>query len=355
MPWKRSKLSTGIVLLGLIIAAPVLACDVTLEANGNTAAIQHAIDKALKPIVICLKSGLYPGARLIATHSVTLKRLGNGPVLLDAGTQGRIVTLQQNGLVVNLIGLTLKNGRADRGGAISMTQNSKITLQDCVLDNNEATVLGGGAIFADAGQVEVVRTLVSHNIASFASAIEGTGTAKMLFDGAQITDNNTKSTGDAPVRLSNHAQLVCQHSTIAYNGGGAILLMPGAMTQLSVDSSIVMGAPEAIAVHRLEVERVRVKRSVVHGGIGNTATDLATSRGLPDFAMVEPERYRPRTGSPAIAIGQCQGAESRTDLLGRPRAKVCTAGALEAAPDAIKKTMLARAKLASEKAQKPPW
>jgi len=353
----RSKLSlrVGIGLTGLIVAAPVLACDLTLEANGNTAAIQHAIDKAAKPIVICLKSGLYPGARLIATHSVTLQRLGKGPVLLDAGTQGRVVTLQQDGLVVNLVGLTLKNGRADRGGAISMTQNSKIILKDCVLDNNEATVLGGGAIFANAGQVELLRTSVSHNIASFGSAIEASGNAKLLFDGVQITDNNTKSTGDAPVRLSNHAQLVCLRSTIAYNGGGAILLMPGAMTQLSVDSSIVMGAPEAIAVHRLEVERVRVQRSVVYGGIGNTATDLATSRALPDFAMVEPERYRPRAGSPAIAIGQCHVAQSRTDLLGRPRQKACTAGALEAAPDAIKKTLAARAKAASEKAQKPPW
>ena len=339
---------------GTLLAAPALACDVTLKPDGNTAAIQHAMNRTGKKVnLVCLKPGVYRGARLIASKNVILRSTGKDKVVLDAGNQGRVLTIVQDSIDVTLQGVTLTNGRAERGGAVAVTQKSTLTLRDCWLYNNTSTIHGGGAVSASAGQLNLVRTRITGNAASSAAAIDLYGTARLRLVGSLIAENDAKATADPPVRLTGSSQLTVIASTIAYNSGSGIAMVadgPG-RRKIAIDSSIVMGKPDAIAVQRAEVEDVSVLRSVLYGGIGYVALDLASKKALPGFNLRDLERYRPETGSPAIAMGRCTDPDTRIDLVGKPRPASCTAGALEATPADIKATLAKRK--AEAKAKKP--
>ena len=349
-------------ILGFALVAAVLSpsvahaggCTVTLTANGNTAAIQHAMDRPGSPVV-CLKPGIYKGARLVLQKSGTLRRIGKDRAILDAGGQGRVITIADAGARITFEGITLTQGKSPRGGAISLTKNSRLVLQDCWITGNSAQLQGGGAIYAEAGELELVRTRVSQNTGEGASAIDLTVTVRARFASTLIADNRSQATSDAPVRLSGDASLDIVGSTIAYNSGSGIFLQPlgPGLSRLRVDSSIVMGKPEAIAVARNESERVAVFRSVLTGGIGFIALDRFTIRDIPGFNLVEAERYRPKAGSVAIDLGRCGAV--RKDLAGLSRPARCTAGALEAPAADVRATLRERALVPKPPKDASPW
>jgi hypothetical protein len=286
-----------------------------------------------------------------------VRGIGKERVILDAGFQGRVLTMPQDGVQVTFEHLTMTNGVASEGGAVALTQKSTLVLRDVWLTGNKATVRGGGAISASAGRLELVRVRITGNGAQAAPAVDLSGSASARFLATLIAENNVQATIDGPVRLSDNASLEFVSSTVAYNSGSGIVMQPRGAGQahLRVDSSVVMGTPDAIAVGRGQAPQVGVSRSVLHGGIGWVATDLLTQRTIPGFNLRDVERFRPSTGSAAIALGACRGGEAGIDLAGGRRAKVCTAGALEAAPSHIAATLLERAKAAKAKANESPW
>ncbi|MSP92431.1 MAG: hypothetical protein EXR79_11640 [Myxococcales bacterium] len=357
MTLRGAVLATGgAVVLWVGGAVPASACTVRLKADGNTAAIQHALDRPGNPL-ICLESGVYKGARLVAARSARIRNVGKDRVVLSAGSQGRVLTVMQAGIDVVLEGITLTDGKAPRGGGVALDAASRVTLRDCWLTQNTATSQGGGGISASAGEVVLVRSRVTHNVADIAAAIDLTGTAKARIVASLIADNQPTATGFGPLRLSDAASLDLRLSTLAYNGGNGVYLQPSGQgrTRATLDSVIVMGKPDAVAVSRTEAEHVTVSRSVLHGAAGYVPKDLATTHALPGFDLVNAERYRPIVGSAAIARGRCSGADAGRDLSGRLRSAVCSAGALEAAPDVTRKTLQERAKAAQAQPKESPW
>jgi hypothetical protein len=353
-----------IAALLVATAEPADACTVTLKADGNTAAIQHAMDRPGKPVV-CLHPGVYNGARLVVTKSLTLRNIGrSGPngskerVVLKAGGHGRVLTVPTAGIDVTLEGITLAEGRASQGGGILIDAAANVVLRDCWLTANEAANEGGGAIAANAGRLTLVRTRVTHNTAEHAAGLDLLGTVQARVVASLIADNSPTATGDAPIRLGDAAALDLVLSTIAYNGGNGVFVQPrGGLgrSRVTFDSCIVMGKPDTVAVARNEAEHIRISRSVLYGGLTYVATDLQTVRALPGFNLVDAERYRPVKGSPAIARGKCTGPDAQRDLSGRPRPAVCSAGALEAPPDAVRATLKERAAAAKKKPKPDPW
>ena len=350
----------GAVLLAVVLvggsAGRAVACTVRIRPDGNTAAIQHAMDRPGNPL-ICLASGVYKGARLVASRSARLQNVGKDRVVLSAGGQGRVLTVMQAGVDVVLDGITLTDGKAARGGAVAIDAASRVTLRDCWLTQNTATSQGGGAISASAGEVVLVRSRLTHNVADMAAALDLTGTAKARVVASLIADNQPTATGFGPIRLTDAASLDLRLSTLAYNGGNGVYVQPSGhgRTRATLDSVIVMGKPDAVAVSRTEAGHVTISRSVLHGAAGYVPKDLETVHALPGFDLVNAERYRPILGSAAIARGRCVGPDAALDLGHRPRPAVCSAGALEAAPDVVRKTLRARALAAQSKPKESPW
>ncbi len=318
------------LLFALLIHAAPPHCDVTLVADGNTAAIQTALDRTDKP-VICLKPGRYVGARFVVAQSATLQRLGAGEVILDAGGQGRVLTLPKAGVQLALAGMTLTGGRAKQGGAIEVSADAMLTLTDCAIRDNEATWQNGGGLWANAGSIVALRTRWQHNQAAKGAAINLSGTAQLRLIASVVTLHPAPSTDGAPVRLAGNAQLEVISSTFAYNAGPSLALAADLndKPRLLVRDSLVLGAPNSFNVPQRQAENVEVLRSVVSGRIGFVSLDLASKRDAPQLDALGPERAMPAVASPAIDLAHCDLPEQKLDLAGRPRGKRCTAGAFE--------------------------
>ena len=362
---RRPPIRVAVAIVLLVCALPALAsaarCTVTLKADGNTAAVQRAMDaKGPRRPVVCLRPGVYKGARLIASRSCTLKGVGKGKVILDAGARGRILTVTDKGLDVRLEGLVLSNGDIEDGGAVAQLADSRLHLADCWLTANRAARKGGG-IYANAGQLALERTRISSNYGASGGALLLEGTARMTATHSMISDNRNEAGSNGPIWLAGASRLDLRHSTLAYNVGHGVYLRPtprGPAPHLHVDSAVIMGAPDAIFVARSKVSQVAVFRSVLHGGIGFIALDLASKRAIPRFNLVDQERYRPTKGSPAIALGLCKGKGGKRDLARRLRPKTCTAGALEALPGDVKDTLAEWKKAEADKKRNghdQPW
>lgn len=357
----RLVLPLAVLLCAAPAAAGAAACSVTLKADGNTAAVQRAMDKpgSRRPVV-CLKPGVYKGARLIASRDLTLRGVGKGKVILDAGGRGRVLSITDKGLDVRLEQLVLTNGDIEDGGALALLADSHLQLKDCWLTANRGARKGGG-IYANAGRIDLERTRISSNYGASGGAILLAGTAALRLSHCMVSDNRNEAGSNAPIWLAEGSSADLQHSTLAYNVGHGVYLRPaprGPLPTLQVESCIIMGAPDAIFVPRSRASAVSVFRSVLHGGIGFIALDMASKRAIPRFNLTDLERYRPAAGSPAIALGQCR--RGGRDIAGRPRPKRCTAGALEAMAGDIKATLVERrkAELADKKrreAKGSPW
>lgn len=346
------------VTAAVVISPRAQACTIRIRADGNTAAIQQAMDKPGRRVpIVCLEPGVYKGARLVATRSAVLRRVGQDKVVFDAGAQGRVLTVAQDNIEVRLEGITLTNGKAEQGGAVALIRASRLTLQDCWIYANTATLHGGGAIFANSGQLDLVRTRITGNSGDRAAAIDLTGVVQARLFATLVADNEARGTSDAPIRLTSSAQLHLEGATVAYNSGSGVVLQPDGpgRRKLTVVSSIIMGKPDAITVQRAEADAVRVESSVLWGGFGFVALDLASQRALPSFNLKLAERYRPETGSVAIGLGRCVDRLAKLDLTGKPRGRVCTAGALEAPPAEFAATMALRRKQPAVQKKPKDW
>ena len=348
----RTMIWAGLAaLLALPSTALAQRCTVTLQADGNTAAVQRAMERPGKaPPVVCLKPGIYKGARLLATRSVVLKRAGKGKVVLDAGERGRVLTVLDKDITVTLQGLTLTGGVAEEGGAVALLRDAVLRLEDCWLTGNRA-INKGAAAHVGGGLAVFVRTLITRNDAPRAGAVYVSPGARFVLAHSLIAGNRNQGGPNSPIFLAAGCGAEILNSTIAYNHAHGLYVHPaqkGKRTRVVVDSSIIMGGSHAIWVARNEAPAVQVYRSVLHGQIGFIPLDLATSRGLPVFKLNEPEpqRYRPTLGSPAIKLGECSARFGKTDISGKKRPSSCTAGAVEANGEAIKKTLAERARLA---------
>ncbi len=352
------------VLTLAVLLSPAVAmaarCTITLKADGNTAAVQRAMEApgSRRPVV-CLQPGIYGGARLIATRSVTVRKVGKGKVVLDAGARGRVLTITDKGLDVRLEGIVLSNGDIEEGGGVAMLGDSRLQLVNCWLTGNKAT-RSGGAIYAQAGRLDLVRTRISSNYAGHGGAIMVEGTTRLNIAHSMVSDNRNEAGSNGPIWLEDGVRLEFLHSTLAYNVGHGIYLRPaprGPTPTLLVDSAVIMGAPDAILVPRSKASAVEVYRSVLHGGIGFISLDLASKRAIPRFNLTDQERYRPSKGSPAIALGLCHKKGGKLDLAGKSRPRVCTAGALEALAADVKTTLIERNKREAlkKKDKEAPW
>ena len=320
-------------LLLTLVTHALPNCDVTLVADGNTAAIQTALDRTDRP-VICLRPGKFVGARFVISQSATLRRLGDGEVLLDADGRGRVFTLPTAGVRLALAGLTLTGGNAQRGGAIEVSADATLLLTDCQIRDNTATRHGGGGLWASAGDISAVRTRWLHNMAETGAAIALSGTAKLRLVANLVMLHPAQTTDGAPIQLTGAARMALRSSTVAYNAGPCIAMAANLQEnpRLLVADSVLLGAPDGLNVPRWQAEHVEVLRSVVSGRVGFVALDLASRRDAPQLDALGPERAMPGLGSPAIDLGRCDTPEQKTDLLGQRRSKRCTAGALEPSP-----------------------
>ncbi len=160
--------------------------------------------------VVCLGPGVHAGP-LVVTVSVTLR--GEAGAVLDAQGRGSVVAVQDDDLVVRIETLTLRGGRGEAGGGVSLSGYSEVVLVGCTVEENGGKALGGsgggarpvgggggGGAYASRGTLRVEDSTFRGNRAAVGSDLFVTGVAEVRVRGGHLG-------GDVAAREGAHVSL----------------------------------------------------------------------------------------------------------------------------------------------------
>ena len=176
--------------------------------------LQKSIREAPDGAIVRLRPGIYAG-NLFIDKSLTLLGVESPPnALLDGKALGTVINIRGNGLKVVLENLVIKNGSARIGAGIAIDGNNHIKVQDCSIQDNIATYDGGG-VYANAGELFILRTQISNNSGKQGGGICLDYTVQATLQDSVIVQNLGKRGGG--VRIKDGARVVCKHCTLADN------------------------------------------------------------------------------------------------------------------------------------------
>ena len=244
-----------------------MGSDETSVISGATF-IQKLIDEAIDGDVVLVPAGTYGiGNRNLNFNgkAITLRSAGGaGGVVIDVAGQGRGVVFNNGeGPDSVLDGITIKNGRAERGGGIYI-ENASPTIINCTIIKNATTVSNGmgGGIYVSNGAPRIINCTVADNTAQ------------------------------------------------GYGGG----LYATGSPRPTVSSSIFWNNRANTALNQFGYSAATVEYSDVQGGYagaGNIDAD-------PRFVNTAADNYHLQTNSPCIDVGSRDGVSTR-DLDGQAR------------------------------------
>ena len=272
---------------------------------------------------------------------------GNGRRLSGAG-QFRI--LEVNGGALTIRNATLTEGKASRGGAISLKNGGRARITDVMFSLNSAFFGGAIATESEGDQLQVSgSSFIGNHAESSGGAIAING-GSVDIDGSAFLDNRAEKRGGAIATLRGRAAI--SNSTISGNAaveGGGIYAIAGETTLTHL--TIMNNHAEHILGAGIYAEggAVYLRNSIVAGsGSGDDCSgSLSFSRGnfSQDGSCAAQEGGDPfvaaLSGSPAYHALQdsspAHGAADpefcfQTDQLGNPRT-YCDIGAIESARD----------------------
>jgi hypothetical protein len=181
---------------------------------------------------------------LLITNNIVINGPGSGNLIINGNypnTTNRIFDIQTdpptNGVTVNINGLTISNGYASDGGAISSYQ-SDVTFSNCVITGNKAQYSGGGMLSVSgpggSAKLTLINCMVTTNSAGlvggaiYNSGESGSGTIVVL--GSTISGNSSGNVGAGAIKNdgspTGKAMTYVTNSTLSFNSttgnGGAI-------------------------------------------------------------------------------------------------------------------------------------
>jgi hypothetical protein len=172
--------------------------------------------------------------------SSTVVIQGYGDPILDGGDDGRLVLVEGGVSILEIDGLTLKNGEANRGAAI-YGMSLDLRLSDMILSSN-TTSGSGGAIYIEDGNIELDDVTFRNNMSSGFGAHGGA--IRLLegdIEGANVTfyNNDTAGFGSGGAIAINAGSVTFADALFSQNDatyrGGAVVLFEGDLTL--IDSS----------------------------------------------------------------------------------------------------------------------
>lgn len=214
---------------------PDNASDCTIPVAGSCS-LRDAITAASDGDTIVFEAGLTGtitlyGAQIEIGSEITV--LGPGPedITIDAGGESRVFYLCA-GPAVEISGVTITGGSANRGGGLYDECNDGFTLRDVVVTGNEATGQGGGGL-RSGGVVTLIDSVVSNNSANGNGG--GILAEGVVLQRTTISGNYASGSGGG---ITSSDSVIIEESDIVSNasdvGGGGVHVM---YADVSIDRS----------------------------------------------------------------------------------------------------------------------
>ncbi len=150
------------------------------------------------------------------------------------------------GTAINISGLTLSNGNAANGGAMQLGDES-LTLNQCVITGNSATIHGGALNASGASTVTANGCTFAGNSATYSAGVilAINSAVRTIWQSCTIS-GNTAQTGGGGLYVG--GDLLVEHCTIADNkstniisGGGAGIRASGTFSSFIIRNSTISG------------------------------------------------------------------------------------------------------------------
>ncbi|MAT38304.1 MAG: hypothetical protein CL946_01730 [Ectothiorhodospiraceae bacterium] len=185
--------------------------------GGMGVSLREALTHAADGATITIPAGVYTldadsHSGITVSSKVKIKGAGREHTIIDAGNNGRIITVSAGGHA-EIQGITFRNGKADRGGAI--LNEGALTLIDAGFVGNHAE--DGGAIYT-AGFTTVLGTMFESNHASYLGGGICAVEADVLVSGTSFLKNTAHLGGGIYNRFS---MLVLESTTLYGNLAGS--------------------------------------------------------------------------------------------------------------------------------------
>jgi len=150
IPCRHSMYRRALLLAALAGLSPAATADTLTVGPGlgtyDFLTITAAVASAVDGDEIVIEPGVYPENIVISNRDITLRRSANsGDVIVFGQSLGSVIVLDAS--VVTLQGLTITGGLSDIGAGVFSPNDSEVTIESCIIENNVAnsgSAVGGG-------------------------------------------------------------------------------------------------------------------------------------------------------------------------------------------------------------------
>lgn len=190
--------------------------------------IQSGIDAAQDGDTVIVAEGLYEESIIINDKDITiLSHYYQDPdtsiisnTIISGSDENQVVYIQDSDVMLG--GVTISDGLAQRGGGIKSASNGAMIIENCVIRDNEATIMGGAIYYQ--GNLLIKNTLFFNNISN-----DRGGAIEIQSDTLQVMNStfegNSSTLAGGAIGSQNTVLILHNNQFVAntaYGQGGAI-------------------------------------------------------------------------------------------------------------------------------------